>query len=125
MYSHKVLVNDEGFVVEECVLLKDNVAQNIEIQEGQFLVNYYDKKYIKPKWNFEKEEWTEGATEQEMKEYKEANKPLPKEPTEQEVLNAQVLMENAQLKADLQEQQLLTSKLLLDMAELKGGKINV
>ncbi|WP_252246977.1 hypothetical protein [Clostridium sp. ZBS4] len=90
MYSHKVLVNNEGFVVEECVLLKDNVAQNVEVLEGQFLVNYYDKKYIKPKWDFEKEKWTEGATEEEIKEWEEKNKPKPKEPSTEDLLSKEV-----------------------------------
>ncbi|EES49128.1 hypothetical protein NE172_05330 [Clostridium botulinum] len=100
MYSHKILIDNEGFVVENCVLLKDNVAQNVEVQEGQFLVNYYDKKYIKPKWNFEREEWTEGATEEELKEWEENNKPKPKEPTETEQLQKQ-LLETQALVAEL------------------------
>ncbi|WP_061343011.1 hypothetical protein, partial [Clostridium botulinum] len=100
MYSHKVLVNNEGFVVEECVLLKDNVVQNIEKQEGQFLVNYYDKKYIKPKWDFEKEKWTEGATQEEIKEWEEESKPIPKEPTKEELLEKQ-LLETQALVAEL------------------------
>lgn len=91
MYSHKVLVNNEGFVVEECVLLKDNIAQNVEVLEGQFLVNYYDKKYIKPKWDFNNKKWIEGATEEEIQEWEESNKPKPKEPTETEILQKQLL----------------------------------
>ncbi|MBY6916065.1 hypothetical protein [Clostridium botulinum] len=110
MYSHKVLVNNEGFVVEECVLLKDNVVQNIEIQEGQFLVNYYDKKYIKPKWDFEKEKWTESATEEEIQEWEESNKPKPKEPTETEILQKQ-LLETQNLVLELQEQILLNKQI--------------
>ncbi|NFE74379.1 hypothetical protein FDC27_08825 [Clostridium botulinum] len=106
MYSHKVLVNNEGFVVEECVLLKDNVVQNIEIQEGQFLVNYYDKKYIKPKWDFEKEKWTEGATEEEIQEWEESNKPKPVQPTEIEVLQKQ-LLETQALVAELKYKSIL------------------
>ncbi|WP_252229667.1 MULTISPECIES: hypothetical protein [unclassified Clostridium] len=106
MYSHKVLVNNEGFVVEECVLLKDNVVQNIEIQEGQFLVNYYDKKYIKPKWDFEKEKWTEGATEEEIQEWEESNKPKPVQPIETEVLQKQ-LLETQALVAELRYKTIL------------------
>lgn len=91
MYSHKVLIDSEGFVIEGCVLLKDNIVQGIEIQEGQFLVNYYDKKYIKPKWDFDNKKWTEGATQEEIKEWEESNKPLPKEPTKEEQLQKQLL----------------------------------
>ncbi|WP_242863288.1 hypothetical protein [Clostridium botulinum] len=125
MYSHKVLVNDEGFVVEECVLLKDNVAQNVEVLEGQFLVNYYDKEYIKPKWDFKKEEWVEGATEEEIKEWEEENKPQPKEPNENEILISNVLLENANLKQKTNDLEEMTANLMLQIAELKGGNTNV
>lgn len=47
------------------------------------------------------------------------------EPSEQEVLNAQLLKENADIKAQLQSQQELNAQLLLDIATLKGGSTNV
>ena len=47
------------------------------------------------------------------------------EPSEQEVLNAQLLKENADMKAQLSEQQELTANLLLQVASLKGGSTSV
>ncbi|OSA89088.1 UNVERIFIED_ORG: hypothetical protein B2H93_16665, partial [Clostridium botulinum] len=46
---------------------------------------------VKPKWDFEKEKWTEGATDEEIKEWEESNKSNPKEPTETEILQRQLL----------------------------------
>ena len=46
-------------------------------------------------------------------------------PSEQEVLNAQLLKENADTKAQLSEQQELTANLLLQIASLKGGSTSV
>ncbi len=48
-----------------------------------------------------------------------------KEPTENEVLISNIILENAQLKTGLQEQQELTANLLLQIDELKGGNANV
>lgn len=47
------------------------------------------------------------------------------EPNEQEILNAQLLKENADMKSQLAEQQELTANLLLQVASLKGGSTNV
>jgi len=47
------------------------------------------------------------------------------EPSEQETLNAQLLMGNAEIKTELQEQQELNAQLLLDIATLKGGSTSV
>lgn len=47
------------------------------------------------------------------------------DPSEQEVLNAQLLKENADMKTQLSEQQELTSQLLLQVAILKGGSTSV
>ena len=47
------------------------------------------------------------------------------EPIEQEVLNSQLLKENADMKAQLSEQQELTANLLLQVASLKGGSTSV
>lgn len=45
------------------------------------------------------------------------NKPIEKQPTLQEILNAQLLKENA-------EQKLINAELLKQIAELKGGNTN-
>lgn len=42
---------------------------------------------IKPKWNFEEQKWVEGATQEEIDEL---TKPQPHEPTEIDLLHAQV-----------------------------------
>lgn len=47
------------------------------------------------------------------------------DPSEQEVLNAQLLKENADVKTQLADQEELTSQLLLQVAQLKGGITNV
>lgn len=52
--------------------------------------------------------------------------PKPTEnPDDQEILNAQLLKSNADIKTQLTEQQELTADLLLQIAKLKGGTLNV
>lgn len=55
---------------------------------------------------------------------KDVNKPQPI-PTQQEVLNAQLLKSNAETKIELDKQKQLNSQLLLEVAKLKGGTTNV
>lgn len=88
------------------------------------LINGIDPttKFIKPKYI--KNTWVECATDEEIKALQEENKVEEKEATEQEKLNAQLLMENAEIKKQLTEQQELTASLLLQIAQL-GGNSNV
>lgn len=45
----------------------------------------------KPKWNFDTEDWVEGATQEEIDEL---SKPQPQEPSELDLLHAQVQASN-------------------------------
>lgn len=47
------------------------------------------------------------------------------DPSEQEILNAQLLKENADIKTQSVDQEELTANLLLQVATLKGGSTNV
>ena len=57
--------------------------------------------------------------------------PLPEpelvvpEPTQQDILNAQLLKDSAESKLELQQQKQLNSQLLLEIAKLKVGESNV
>ncbi|NFL87346.1 hypothetical protein FDB24_10460 [Clostridium botulinum] len=114
------IIDKDGYIVNPCIEKKKISEEDICVH----VLNDYS--LIKPKWNFEKEKWTEGATQEEIKEYEEEkNKSVEKEPTENEVLMSNIILENAQLKTGLQEQQELTANLLLKIAELKGGNENV
>ncbi|HBJ1652532.1 TPA: hypothetical protein LA460_003397 [Clostridium botulinum] len=89
MYEHKTIINKDGFIIENCVLFIDNIPQYFEITEDMQIVDIPNKTYIKPKWTGI--EWVETATEEEIKEHEEANKPKPKETTETEILQKQLL----------------------------------
>ncbi|NFA44012.1 hypothetical protein EXM65_15910 [Clostridium botulinum] len=104
MYEHKTIINKDGFIIENCVLFIDNIPQYFEITEDMQIVDMPNKTYIKPKWTGI--EWVEGATEEEIKEYEENNKPKPKEPTETELLQKQ-LLETQALVAELRYKTIL------------------
>ena len=59
-------------------------------------------------------EWIEGATEEEIKAFKEENN-IIQEPTEQEKIISNIMLENAELKQQIAE-------ITLQLAELKGDK---
>lgn len=80
--------------------------------------------FYKAKWTGT--EWVEGATQQEIEEWQEQNKPNPPQPSVQDTLNAQLLKSNAETKIELNKQKQLNSQLLLEIAKLKqGGNTNV
>ncbi|MBY6932056.1 hypothetical protein DWV12_16405 [Clostridium botulinum] len=88
------IIDKDGYIVNPCIEKK-------KISEEDICVNVLnDYSLIKPKWNFEKEEWIEGATQEEIQEWEENNKPKPKEPTETEQLQKQ-LLETQALVAEL------------------------
>ena len=91
--KHVSIVDKNGFCISRTELQDENgVLITFELKEGEQIVEKITNvEFIKPKWNFEKEEWTEGATQEEIKEREEANKPKPKEPTEVELLQKQLL----------------------------------
>lgn len=78
--------------------------------------------FYKPKWDGN--EWIESATGDEIKIWKEENKVI-QEPSENEMLISNLLLDNAELKNKATELEELTSTLMLQIAELKGGNTNV
>jgi hypothetical protein len=48
-------------------------------------------------------------------------KEQPKPPTEQEKLNAELLLQNAKIRRELQEQKNLNAQVLLELANIKKG----
>lgn len=121
MYEHKTIVDNNGYVVEKCVLFIGGVSQNFNIEEGQEVVEYCNENYIKPKWNGS--EWIEDATDEEIQAWKEENK-VVQEPTLQETLNAQLSQQNAEMQVQLEQQKQLNAQMLLQIAQL-GGSTNV
>ncbi len=103
------IIDKDGYIVNPCLEKK-------KISEGDICAPVLnDYSLIKPKWDFKKEEWTEGATEEEIKEYEEKNTPLPQEPTETEIL----LKEIANLKVDNMKKDIIATNMLKSIAELK------
>ena len=117
MYNQKTIIDNYGNVVKKAVILKDDKLLYTELKEGERLVDYCNKDMLKPVWNGT--EWTEKATEKEIKEWKDSKK-IIKEPTEQEKINAQLLMENAEIKKQLTEQQKVNANMLMQIAKLGG-----
>ena len=106
------LIDKDGFYIEDYLMedseqeLESNIIQD-EMQQGLY----------KPKWDGSK--WVEGATA----EYIESITTLIEvEPTQQEVLNAQLLQQNAEMQIQLEQQKQLNAQILLQLA---GGYINV
>lgn len=123
--KQKNIISKDGFIVKSVFVDENNniLFTNLKLEEGQSLVEEQPiKDLIKPSWNGL--EWTEGATEEEIKECNEINK-ITQEPTENEILMSNIMLENATLKQQMEEQQELTSTLMLQIAELKGGNTNV
>ncbi|ACD54095.1 hypothetical protein HYH38_07940 [Clostridium botulinum] len=89
------VVDSNGYILINCIEKEKTTDENICVKP---LNNY---SLVKPKWNFEKEEWIEGATQEEIQEWEEKNKPKPKEPTETEILQKQ-LLETQNLVLELQ-----------------------
>ena len=103
----KSIVDLNGNIIYSHILMDENnniLFSDIEIKitKDMQIVDMYDKTYAKPKWTGM--EWVESATEEEIKEWDESNK--PKESTEVEILQKQ-LLETQAIVANLQEQILL------------------
>ncbi|MCS6103567.1 hypothetical protein DWV12_14760 [Clostridium botulinum] len=99
----KIIVDKNGFAVRN-VFVNDEMEilfDDFILDDNMQIVDMYDKTYIKSKWDFDNEEWTEGATQEEIKEREESNKPKPQEPTETELLQKQ-LLETQKLVLELQ-----------------------
>ncbi|NFG23190.1 hypothetical protein FDF11_04590 [Clostridium botulinum] len=89
------VVDNSGYILINCIEKEKMTDENICVNP---LNNY---SLVKPKWNFDNEKWTEGATQDEIKEWEESNKPKPKEPTETEILQKQ-LLETQNMLVELQ-----------------------
>lgn len=85
----------DGFFIKS--IFVEKVEKNMT--EVALTIGYYKAK-------FDNDEWIEGATEEEIKEWQEKNKLKSKEPNETEILQKQ-LLETQSLVANLQEQILL------------------
>ena len=118
---YKTIIDNNGYIVEKCVLFNNNKPQYFKIEESYQIVDLYNKNYIKPKWNGT--EWIESATDKEIQAWQEENK-LTKKPSAQDILNAKLMADNAELLKEKEEQKRLNSYLLLKIAMI-GGKANV
>ncbi|NFG25514.1 hypothetical protein FDF11_17515 [Clostridium botulinum] len=94
------VVDNDGYILINCIEKEKITDENICVKP---LNNY---SLVKPKWDFEKEEWIEGASEEEIKEWEESNKPKPKESSETERLQKQ-LLETQALVAELRYKTIL------------------
>ncbi|NFG20851.1 hypothetical protein FDC70_18240 [Clostridium botulinum] len=109
----KSIVDLKGNIIYSHILMDGNnnilfSDIEIEITEDMQIVDMPNKTYIKPKWTGI--EWTEGATQEEIQEWEESNKPKPKEQTEVEQLQKQ-LLETQNMLLELQEQILLNKQI--------------
>ncbi|MBN1055677.1 hypothetical protein DVW05_10020 [Clostridium botulinum] len=87
--EYKTIIDTEGNIIDLCVMFRNDKANYFEMAENYVAVDMLNKDFIKPKWTGV--EWTEGATQDEIKEWEEANKPVEKEPSETEILQKQLL----------------------------------
>lgn len=124
----KTIINNQGYVTQLCVdyikdepqfyILKED-EQAVELLNKTQNINGNSVFYLKPR--FINGVWIETATEEELNEkyFK-----LKYEPTEQQVLNAKLLQDNANMQIELEEQKKLNAQMLLQLASL-GGNTNV
>lgn len=106
------LIDKYGFYIEDYLI--DNQEQELE---KNIIITEMQEGLYKPKWDGSK--WVEGATA----EYIESIATLIEvEPTQQEVLNTQLLQQNAEIQIQLDQQKQLNAQILLQLA---GGGMNV
>ena len=119
--EYRKIIDENGFVIDNCVIFINNIPQNFEMKDTYSSVNKrFDKEYIKPRWNGLV--WEEGATEEEIKAYEENKIVKNTQPTEQEKLNAKLLQQNAEIQIQLEEQKAFNAQILLQLA---GSDTNV
>lgn len=117
MFEQRTIIDLEGNIIEKSVLFKDGKPQYFDIGIGKEAVEYCKTDFVKPHWNGSA--WEESATEEERKAWQDNNK-IIQEPTAQEKLNAQLLIENAEIKKELVEQQKINANMLMQIAKLGG-----
>ncbi|NFO87921.1 hypothetical protein FDC58_15765 [Clostridium botulinum] len=103
------IIDKDGYIVNPCIEKKEILEEDICAP----VLNDYS--LIKPKWDINKEKWTEGATEQEIKDWEEANKPKLKEVSETKILSKEI----ANLKIDNMKKDTIINSTLKTVAELK------
>ncbi|NFO31112.1 hypothetical protein FDB41_12615 [Clostridium botulinum] len=124
MVEYKTIIDNKNNIVQECVLFIDGIAKDYIIKGNQIIVEFLNKTYIKPQWDFDNKKWMEGATDEEIKEHEEESTPMPKEPSETDLLKIE-LAENTK---DLAKKDLEIEQLQKDIADITkqlavGGNI--
>lgn len=117
-----IVIDTNGYKVEFVTLNENNKVNDYDLQDGEQVITDDWKianNMLKPKWD--NKTWIETATEEEIKAWKEENK-VAQKPTEQQVLNAQLLQQNANLQLEIEQQKQLNAQILLQLA---GGNTNV
>lgn len=119
-----IVIDSNGFKIEFISLDKNNEPEKYDLRDGEKIVTTdwnIANTMLKPKWESTTLSWIETATEEEIKAWNEKNKVIQK-PTEQQILNAQLLQQNANLQLEIEQQKQLNAQILLQLA---GGNTNV
>lgn len=119
-----IVIDENGYKVEFVTLNENNIPEGYILKDGESIVtNDWNiaNTVLKPKWESTTLSWIETATEEEIKAWNEKNKVIQK-PTEQQILNAQLLQQNANLQLEIEQQKQLNAQILLQLA---GGNTNV
>lgn len=98
-YEYKTIINAQGDITFPCVLIKDGVIQNYSLMRDEQAVKYLSKNFLKPFWTGS--EWEESATEEEIRQWKEENKIIDKEPTEKEELINNLIVDNLNMQIQI------------------------
>lgn len=119
-----IVIDENGYKVEFVTLNENNIPEGYILKDGESIIKQkwsIANNMLKPKWESTNLEWIETATEEEIKAWNEKNKVIQK-PTEQQILNAQLLQQNANLQLEIEQQKQLNAQILLQLA---GGNTNV
>ncbi|MBN1055674.1 hypothetical protein DVW05_10005 [Clostridium botulinum] len=109
------VVDNSGYILINCIEKEKMTDENICVNP---LNNY---SLVKPKWDFDSKKWTEGATQEEIQEWEESNKPKPKEPSTEDLLSKEV----ANLKIANMQKDTAINNTLKTIAELKVEIMNM
>lgn len=130
------IVDKDGYWIDNGEKNENSVTE-LDITEQP--VDEDGSGFYKAKWDFVLKKWVEGATQDEIAAWKEANN-KPSEPSKVEALTARVdgleninaglLLENAEHQINIQEQEKMNKEqevtnanLLLEIAILKGAML--
>lgn len=117
MLKQVFLIDKEEIYKDTVLLDTDNNTYYDGEKWSELTLNYVE--VVPPiakivKWDGEK--WSV------IEEYPKEDPPIP-QPSVQDKLNAQLLKQNAELKAALEKQKALNSQILLELAKIKGGAV--